>query len=516
MREFRRSTHCGQYFKLPSYLIALQCNKTSKEFFYRLSHFNNHIHINLTKSTPLQPKATYAITYRSTPHLYVSHLQHQHTMDYLRIYEEAGNVRDGNGGMHIPIFACGYTFGHIYASSVSYGLSKIFTLKKKPDYQAVQEVYIYLLDVCAEGVAQENCHGIYEHVVLSLARNEISVFAMSYKHRMSGGPQGRRQRLSLDDLRQMSTEIVRHAQASSTDKFCFWLDQILGQRKPSSERRWVENGLLPYAVFETIVMDYGAEDLGAWLRAEKLLASGMSNSARREASSTIIKRHEYDGGGPDSLMRAASAIACGAIDNLRGNVEDKKSIVNWALETLDMSNFMKGNQIEHFNRVFYKKEPWNKERLSSIMFNLDILPGALSFENSQRHSASWGHEAELLSHFIPQDLKQLCDGSYLSRGKTEVFATLPSDKFVYLQVIFRNMRPRLVITALVSEADNKPSNRIEAFTALSFNEHIDPHAKDVNDRRLQMIEWARVKQFLRPYGVRSSFYMSEFTGKWNF
>ena len=431
-------------------------------------------------------------------------------MDYIAIYEQAGNERDQNGGMHIPLFTCAQAFGEAYGRSVSFGLSKPFCVGTKSDADLVEEVFQYFLLVCGKEVAGEDCNRIYDEIVMGLAYGTISVFALSYKHQMFGGPRGERQRLADENMKRMAQDIVRHSRTAMTEKFCFWLDQILGQRQPFSERRWVDNGLLPYAVFDTIVFDYTRAERGAWLWSETLLASGRLNTSKRATYSRLVQRDRREGG-PDSLMRAASAIACGVIDDERGNRDDKLSIVNWALETLDMSQIMKGNQVEHFTRLLYRREPWDKVRLSSVMFNLEILPGELDRPGGQR---GWEHETQLLSKLIPSDARICCDGSWLSKGKTKVYATNLQDRYVYFQRVVRGARDSLFITAIVLNRENTASNRVLRYTAIAFDNLTNDDAARILRENRSRIEWVPVQRFLKRYGVTSVMQVCEFRGAW--
>lgn len=437
-------------------------------------------------------------------------------MDYLRIYEEGGNVCTFSNFFHIPIFTCGFHFGDEYARSVSHGLSEIFDLRNVSSAQLCRNVYSYLLQVCAGDVEKEDSNVIYDQVITGLAKSEISVFALSYKHQMRGGPFGLRQRISPLDMERMASEIVDHGEASDRPTFCFWLDQILGQRQPHVERRWVDNGLLPYAVFNTIVFDYDLKERGAWLLAETLLSRGRSYTEKRRGKSVIIQRGKNEGG-TDSLMRTASAICCGVIDDLRGEQSDKISILNWALETIDMSKFCENenSQVDHFTRRAYVSSPWNKYRLKSVMLNLEILVSEVVRGKSEGVITKWGHEAELLSIMIPDDLLSSCDGSFFSDGVTKVYESNLKGTFIFIQSVDRLARDVLIVVGLVQKGENNESNCVEALMAASFDQLSHKDAQDVYDRQEDYISWNPVTKFLREHGVVPYIFpMKTFTGKW--
>lgn len=381
----------------------------------------------------------------------------------------------------------------------------MFSLNGYAAEQVVNQVYSYLLDVCAERAKDENCDQIFDEVIHSLARERISVFALSYKHKMFGGNLGRRQRVSPRTMHEMAAEIVHYALHSGKEFFCFWLDQILGQRMPFAERHWINNGLLPYAVFETIIFPYSEQEQGAWLMAERLLASGSSIAGSPEPCSGLIRRVEM--GGPASLMKAASAIAGGAVDFLRGKREDVLSIVKWSLDTLDMSQYMNGQQVGHFTRPFFPENyfgtsQWDHRRLRSVMFNLDLYPGEVKrFSTSVSRKRSWEQEAGILSALIPSSLKICCDGSWLSRGTTSVYGTNNPNRFVYLQTVRRSGRPSLVIAAVTKRQENLASNMVVAYTAASFDQYSDPTAQLVLDKGYSLVNWAPVKEFLQECDV---------------
>lgn len=438
--------------------------------------------------------------------------------DYLQIYTDAGNELD-EIWTKIPIIACGHFFGNSYARSVSFGLSKVFSLNGYSIDQVENQVHSYLLHVCAERAKDENCEQIFDEVIHSLARGRVSVFALSYKHKMFGGSLGRRQRVSSRTMHEMAAEIVHYALHSGKEYFCFWLDQILGQRMPLAERHWINNGLLPYAVFETIVFPYSEHEQGAWLMAERLLASGSSIAASPEPRSGLIRRIEV--GGPASLMKAASAIAGGAVDFFRGKREEVLSIVKWSLDTLDMSQYMNGQQVGHFTRPFFPENyfgtsQWDHRRLRSIMFNLDLYPGEVKrFSTGSSRRRRWEQEAGILSSLIPSSLKICCDGSWLSRESTSVYVTNNPNRFVYLQTVRRNGRSSLVIAAVTIRQENLTSNMVVAYMAASVDQYLDPTAQLVLEKGHSLVNWAPVTEFLQECDVAvKPCEVDRFNGKW--
>lgn len=415
--------------------------------------------------------------------------------------------------MHIPLFTCAKAIGEPYLRSVSIGLSKLFTEHHKSHTELSHQVLLYLNQACSGQLANEDYNQIYKQIILGLAKRHVSVYALSYKHRMWDGPLGCLQKQPEHEMAIMAAEIAQHALAAQTPTFCFWLDQFLRQRHHDRTRRWIDNSILPYAVFDTIVFDYTAADKGMWLHLEKLLASGRSATSARLTHSTVLKRGRNEGG-PDSLLRAASAVAGGDVDHLRASMEDKQGVVNWAIEMLDFSQFhgRGGGMIEHFTRpgsyMYYS--PWDREKVSSVMVNLELLPGELCRSRSERGLGRWEQEAELFSSLIPADMRGCCDGSWLSKGQTRVYATKFEDRFVYLQILNRVARDQLLIAAIVSRAENCEANYIESFMAAAFDHLSNDAAQLIVDRRQDRIEWSPIQTFLKENGIDNVFMMKVF------
>lgn len=123
------------------------------------------------------------------------------------------------------------------------------------------------------------------------------------------------------------------AKREHVSRVVLWIDQVMGQRYPLSERDWIRNGIFPYFSFDFLALNEQNDPRRCWLFLERLISTTYTNVVEvTDAAHLYEKTNQM--GTITPIQEVASKVlllvAAALLDKEAYNDDDKEQIRRWA------------------------------------------------------------------------------------------------------------------------------------------------------------------------------------------
>lgn len=319
--------------------------------------------------------------------------------------------------------------------------------------------------------------------------------ALSYKHLIYEDDLFPRRRMTCPQKRHLLDAITKAGEQKGAERVILWVDQVMGQRNPRSERDWIRNGILPYFAFDVLILRTEIDPRRCWLFLERIIAETYSNkTVVMEGFEIIEKTHKM--GTVTPIQEVASRILTGIlVDKATYDEEDKDQIRKWA-STLLCQDKLDQKYEELVSGSTWTAGRYNLNNLTHLLLNHIIQDGVVSWRqlSKQNSTGRWNGLTELLG--VPdgevttathEEVREFCRNKqalYIFKVFSLVNDGPEGERAVAIGMFHKSTRPpRVVVCALDSQYNHRGTHVIASCAhdcdnlldkaACSFNESFE-------------------------------------------
>lgn len=144
--------------------------------------------------------------------------------------------------------------------------------------------------------------------------------------------------MTFSQKKHLLDALLRVTEMKKSHSVVLWIDQVMGQRNPLSERDWVQNGILPYFAFDVLILQEQNDQNRCWLFLERLIAEKRSIHTAVTSHAHLFEM-THSMGTISRIQEICSRLTCGILSTKEAydendNTRDNTEIRNWAIHLL--------------------------------------------------------------------------------------------------------------------------------------------------------------------------------------